>query len=87
VADEATQAVGDADPGAEDEDCTLIKHIAGEAKRCHRVLHWMLDEHPYLALQLSMFYRHAQRGIPPGGKFVGRVSLRLGTQRCKEHKV
>jgi hypothetical protein len=25
----------------------------------------MLDEHPYLACQLSVFYRHAHRGIPP----------------------
>jgi hypothetical protein len=24
----------------------------------------MLDEHPYLALQLSVFYRNAHRGIP-----------------------
>jgi hypothetical protein len=32
---------------------------AGEAKRCYRVLQWMLDEHLYLARQLSVFYRHA----------------------------
>jgi hypothetical protein len=25
----------------------------------------MLDELPYLARQLSVFYRHAHRGIPP----------------------
>jgi hypothetical protein len=25
----------------------------------------MLDEHPYLVRQLSVFYRHAHRGIPP----------------------
>jgi hypothetical protein len=24
----------------------------------------MLDEHPYLACQLLMFYHHAHRGIP-----------------------
>jgi hypothetical protein len=24
----------------------------------------MLDEHPYLARQLSVFYHHAHRGIP-----------------------
>jgi hypothetical protein len=24
----------------------------------------MLDEHPYLERQLSVFYRHAHRGIP-----------------------
>jgi hypothetical protein len=47
----------------------------------------MLDEHPYLVGQLSVFYRHAHRGIPRGGEFVGRVSQRSGTRRCKEHKV
>jgi hypothetical protein len=26
----------------------------------------MLDEHPYMARYLSVFYRHAHRGIPPG---------------------
>jgi hypothetical protein len=25
----------------------------------------MLDEHPYLARQLLVFYHHANRGIPP----------------------
>jgi hypothetical protein len=30
-----------------------------------------------------VFYRHAHRGIPRGGEFVGRVLLRLGTRRCK----
>jgi hypothetical protein len=55
---EATQAVGDAGPGAEDESCALVEHGAGEAKRCHRVLRWMLDEQPYLARQLLVFYRH-----------------------------
>jgi hypothetical protein len=65
VAVEATRAVGDADLGAKNERCALIEHGAGEAERCHRVLRWMLDEHPYLAHQLSVFYRHAHRGIPP----------------------
>jgi hypothetical protein len=65
VAGEATQTFGDADLGAKDESCALIDHGASEAKRCHRVLQWMLDEHPYLARQLSVFYRHAHREIPP----------------------
>jgi hypothetical protein len=52
VAIEATQAVGNADSGTKDESCDLIKHGAGEAKRCHRILQWMLDEHRYLARQL-----------------------------------
>jgi hypothetical protein len=64
VADEATQAIGEADPGAKDEACALIEHAAGEAERCHRLLQWMLDEHPYLERQLSVFYHHGHRGIP-----------------------
>jgi hypothetical protein len=64
VAVEATQTVGDADLGAEDEGCALVEHNAGEVERCHRILQWMLDEHPYLACQLLMFYHHAHRGIP-----------------------
>jgi hypothetical protein len=61
VAVEATQTVGNADPGAEDEGCALIKHSAGEVERCYRILRWMLDELPYLARQLSVFYRHTHR--------------------------
>jgi hypothetical protein len=87
VGDEATQAVGDADLGAEDEGCALVEHVAGEAKRCHRIFQWILDEHPYLARQLSVFYRHPTEGYPRGGEFVDRVSPRSGTRRCKEHKV
>jgi hypothetical protein len=64
VAVEATQVVGDADPGAEDESCTLIEHGAGEVEERHRILPWMLDELPYLARHLLVFYRHAHRGIP-----------------------
>jgi hypothetical protein len=45
---EATQTVGDADPGAKDEGCALVEHSAREVERCHRILRWMLDEHPYL---------------------------------------
>jgi hypothetical protein len=32
VADEATQAVSNTDPGAKDEGYALIEHIAGEAE-------------------------------------------------------
>jgi pyrimidine operon attenuation protein/uracil phosphoribosyltransferase len=39
----------------------------------------MLDEHPYLARQLLVFYRHAHRGIPRGGEFVGKVLPRSRT--------
>jgi hypothetical protein len=48
VAVEATQAVGDADLGAEDESCALVEHNTGEVEGWHRILWWMLDEHPYL---------------------------------------
>jgi hypothetical protein len=65
VAVEATQTVGDADPGAEDESCALIEHGAGAAERCHQVLQWRRGEHPYLVHQLSVFYCHAHRGISP----------------------
>jgi hypothetical protein len=61
----ATQTVGDADPEAKDEGCALVKHSAGEVEGYHRILRWMLDEHPYLARQLSVFYRHVHRGKPP----------------------
>jgi hypothetical protein len=50
VAVEATQAIGDANPGAEDESCALVKHRAGEVEECHRILRWMLDEHSYLSV-------------------------------------
>jgi hypothetical protein len=30
-----------------------------------------------------VFYYHATEGYPRGGEFVGRVSPRSGTQRCK----
>jgi hypothetical protein len=86
VAVEATQAVGDVGSGAEDKSCALIEHSVGEAERYHRVLRWMLDEYPYLVRQLSVFYRHATKGYPGGGEFAGRVSPRLGTRSCKEHK-
>jgi hypothetical protein len=64
VAIEATEAIGDEDPRVEDKSCALIKHGASEAERCPRVLRWMLGQHPYLTLQLSVFYHHAHRGIP-----------------------
>jgi hypothetical protein len=64
MAVEATQAIGDIDLGAENEDHALIKHNAGEVERCHRVLRLMLDEHPYLACQLSVFKLQAHLEIP-----------------------
>jgi hypothetical protein len=64
VAVEATQTVGNKDLRAEDETCALVGHNAGEVEECHQILWWMLDERPYLACQLLVFYRHAHRGIP-----------------------
>jgi hypothetical protein len=55
MAVEATRAIGDADPEVENEGCALVKHSAGEVERCHQVLRWMLNEHPYLARYLSVF--------------------------------
>jgi hypothetical protein len=49
MAVKATQAVDDVDLGAENKGYALVEHCAGEVKKCHRVLQWMLDEHPYLA--------------------------------------
>jgi alpha/beta superfamily hydrolase len=59
VAVEATRAIGDADPRAEDESCALVEHGTGEIEACHRILRWMLDEHPYPARQMLAFYGHA----------------------------
>jgi hypothetical protein len=84
---EAIQAIGDADLGAKDEGCALVEYGVGEVERYHRVLQWMLDEHTYLARQLSVFYRHATKRYLRGSEFVGRVLLRLETRRCKEHKI
>jgi hypothetical protein len=80
---EATQTVGDAELGAEDESCALVEHNSGEVEGCHQILRWMLDEHPYLACQLSVFYRTPINGYPRGGEFAGRVSPRSGTRKCK----
>jgi hypothetical protein len=66
IDEEASQTIGDAEPGAEDESHALVEHGTSEVERCQRILRWMLDEHPYMARYLSVFYRHAHRGIPPG---------------------
>jgi hypothetical protein len=83
----ATRSVGDADLGAKNECCALIEHGAGEAERCHQVLRWMLDEHPYWCASYRCFTTMPTEGYPQGGEFVGRVSPRSKTRRCKEHKV
>jgi hypothetical protein len=35
VAVEVTQAIGNADPGAEDESCALVEHNIGEVEGCY----------------------------------------------------
>jgi hypothetical protein len=71
------------DPRTEDKGCALVERIAGEAERCHRVLHCMLDEPPYLARQLWCFTATPTEGYPRDGEFVGRVSPRSETRRCE----
>jgi hypothetical protein len=61
----ATCAVSDTNPWAEDESYALVEHRTVKSKKCHQVLRWMLNEHPYLARQLSVFNSQAHREIPP----------------------
>jgi hypothetical protein len=63
-----TRAVGDVDPEAKSERGVSAGHGADEVERCHLFRRWMLDEHPYLACQLSVFNLQAHRGIPRGGR-------------------
>jgi hypothetical protein len=56
------------DPLAKDECCALVEHGAGEVESCHRVLLGIIDEHPYLARLLLVFYRQAHEGYPQGGR-------------------
>jgi hypothetical protein len=42
----------------------------GELKQFHRVRRWIFDAHPYLARQLSVFYRLPTEGYTRGGKFM-----------------
>jgi hypothetical protein len=64
IAVEATRAIGDVYLGAEDERHALVEHSARAVERWYRVRRWMLDEHHYLARQLSLFNIQAHRGIP-----------------------
>jgi hypothetical protein len=59
----------DANPRAENERRALRGHNTGELERCHRVRRWIFDAHPYLACQLSVFYRLPTEGYTRGGKF------------------
>jgi hypothetical protein len=64
-----TRAVCDADPRAENERRALRGHDTGELERSHRVRRWIFDAHPYLARQLSVFYRLPTEGYTRDGKF------------------
>ena len=63
----AIEAVGDADPGAEDEGCALLEHNV-EVDGLHRGHQGIIGELPYLAHQLSVFYLQAYLGIPKGSR-------------------
>jgi hypothetical protein len=80
---EATQTIGDVDPRAEDECRALVEHSAGEVERCHRILRWMLDEHTYLGPAVGVLPPCLPGDTPKVVSFVGRVSPRSGTRRCK----
>jgi hypothetical protein len=56
---EVACAISDEDPQAKDECCALVGHDVGEVEWCHQVLLGIIDDHPYLACQLSVFYRQA----------------------------
>jgi hypothetical protein len=46
---------------------------------------WIFDALPYLARQLSVFYRLPIEGIPKAVS-LGEETSRSETRRCKEHK-
>jgi hypothetical protein len=63
MAVETTLAIGDIDRGAEDEGGTLLRYSGG-VEGCNQIRRWIFDELPYLAHQLSVFYRQAYLAIP-----------------------
>jgi hypothetical protein len=72
VDDESTKTAGticDANPQAKNKCRAPRGHNTGELERCHRVRRWIFDAHPYLARQLSVFYRLPTEGYIQGGKF------------------
>jgi hypothetical protein len=72
VDDESTKiarTICDSNPRAENERRAVRGHSTGELEGCHRVRRWIFDAHPYLAHQLSVFYRLSTKGYTRGGKF------------------
>jgi hypothetical protein len=66
---ETARTICDADPRAKNKRCTLRRYGPGELERYHRVRWWIFDALPYLARQLSVFYRLLTEGYTQGGKF------------------
>jgi hypothetical protein len=64
------RAICNADRRAKNE-CRALGgwHNTGELERCHRVRWCIFDAPPYLARQLSVFYRLPTEGYTRGGKF------------------
>jgi len=60
VTSEAARAIGYTNPGAKDEGLEHGGGIGG----CHQVHQGIISEVPFLARQLSVFYRQAYLGIP-----------------------
>jgi hypothetical protein len=56
---EIARTICDADPRAKNEGCTLRRYVR----------RWIFDTLPYLARQLSVFYRLPTEGYTQGGKF------------------
>jgi hypothetical protein len=56
------RAISNTGPRTKDEGRALRVHGAGELEHCHRVLRRIFDAFPYLARQLSMFYRLPTEG-------------------------
>jgi hypothetical protein len=72
VDDESTKiarTICDANPRVENERRALRGHSTGKLERCRRVRRWIFDAHPYLARQLSVFYRLPTERYTRGGKF------------------
>jgi hypothetical protein len=57
VAVKTTRTIGDGDPGAEGEHHALVEHSVSEVEQCHQIRLVIIDDIPYLARQLSVFYR------------------------------
>jgi hypothetical protein len=78
---ETARTICDTDPRAENKRRALRGHITGELERCHRVRRWIFVALPYLAHQLSVFYRLPTEGYTQGRKF------RLGDAKIRNSKV